>query len=108
METDNATQILGALAQPSRLEVFRLLVRRGTPGACAGEISRELDIAPATLSFHLSALRHAGLVERQVQGRERRYFADFATMHGVVDYLTENCCQGADCRPAAAPGKRVG
>lgn len=108
MKINDATRILGALAQPSRLEVFRLLVRRGTPGACAGEIARELDIAPATLSFHLTALRHAGLVKRQVQGRERRYFADFATMHALVDYLTENCCQGADCRPTAASDIHAG
>lgn len=94
-----AVEALAALAQPTRLEVFRLLVRRGPAGARAGAIATELDLAPATLSFHLSALRHAGLVECEPAGRERIYRAAFERMHGLVDYLTENCCGGADCRP---------
>lgn len=103
-----ATSALGALAQSSRLEVYRLLVRRGEGGACAGEIARELDIAPATLSFHLSALRHAGLVACEARGRERLYRARLDVMHALVDYLTENCCEGRDCRPGAraAPTSR--
>ena len=99
METLTAVEALAALAQPTRLEVFRLLVRRGPSGARAGAIAAELELAPATLSFHLSALRHAGLVECEPAGRERIYRAAFDRMHGLVDYLTENCCGGADCRP---------
>jgi DNA-binding transcriptional ArsR family regulator len=99
MEMSTAVHALAALAQPTRLEVFRLLVRRGPAGARAGAIADALDLAPATLSFHLSALRHAGLVECEPAGRERIYRAAFDRMHGLVDYLTENCCGGADCRP---------
>ncbi|WP_070988118.1 ArsR/SmtB family transcription factor [Halofilum ochraceum] len=101
METDTAVDALAALAQPSRLEIFRLLVQQGPEGMCAGEIASTLGLAPATLSFHLSALRHAGLIERQTSGRERIYRAAFGHMHALVDYLTENCCGGTDCHPAS-------
>lgn len=101
METDAVTTALGALAQASRLGIYRLLVQRGDDGACAGEIARQTAIAPATLSFHLAALRHAGLIECEARGRERVYRADLQAMHALVDYLTENCCEGRDCRPAA-------
>lgn len=101
METDTAVDALAALAQPSRLEIFRLLVQQGPEGMCAGEIASTLGLAPATLSFHLSTLRHAGLIERQTSGRERIYRAAFGHMHALVDYLTENCCGGADCHPAS-------
>lgn len=100
METVTAVEALSALAQPTRIEVFRLLVRRGPAGARAGEIAAELGLAPATLSFHLSALRRVGLVHRRAAGRERIYSAAFERMHAVVDYLTENCCRGVDCRTA--------
>ena len=99
MELNAAVDALAALAQPTRLEVFRLLVARGPAGRRAGDIAAELGLAPATLSFHLAALRHAGLVECERSGRERVYRAAFERMHGLVDYLTENCCAGADCRP---------
>jgi DNA-binding transcriptional ArsR family regulator len=101
METQTATEALAALAQAHRLEIFRLLVARGPDGVRAGDIAAALGLAPATLSFHLSALRHAGLVECERAGRERIYRAAFEHMHALVDYLTENCCGGADCRPAA-------
>ena len=101
METDTAVAALSALAQPTRLEVFRRLVQRGAAGARAGEIAAELDLAPATLSFHLSALRQAGLIGFEAAGRERIYHAAFAPMHDLVDYLTQNCCGGADCRPGS-------
>lgn len=101
MKTEIAVEALHALAQPTRLEVFRLLVRRGHRGACAGELAGTLDVPPATLSFHLTALRRAGLVDRRSAGRERIYQARLADMHALVDYLTENCCEGAECHPAA-------
>ncbi len=101
METDTAVEALHALAQPTRLEVFRLLVQRGQAGAHAGEIGERLGLAPATLSFHLSALRHAGLVTCTQAGRSRIYCTELGHMHALVDYLTENCCGGADCRPAS-------
>ncbi len=100
MEKSFAVDALAALAQPTRLEVFRLLVRSGPGGERAGAIAARLELPPATLSFHLSALRHAGLVECQAAGRERIYRAAFDRMHALVDYLTENCCGGSDCHPA--------
>jgi DNA-binding transcriptional ArsR family regulator len=99
METKTAVDALAGLAQPHRLEIFRLLVQRGPDGMRAGEIATALGLAPATLSFHLSALRHAGLIECEAAGRERIYRAAFGHMHALVDYLTENCCGGADCHP---------
>lgn len=102
MKTEAAVDALSALAQSTRLEVFRLLVRRGPDGARPGEIAAALGLVPATLSFHLSALRHAGLVHCENAGRERIYSAAFAQMHALVDYLTENCCGGEDCRPKDA------
>lgn len=100
METNTAVDALHALAQSTRLDIFRLLVRRGHSGACAGEIAETLDVPAATLSFHLSALHQAGLVDRHTAGRERIYHARLADMHALVDYLTENCCEGAECHPA--------
>lgn len=99
METEPAVDALAALAQPTRLEVFRVLVRTGPAGLRPGEIATQLGLAPATLSFHLAALRRAGLVVAERAGRERIYRAEFEAMHALVDYLTENCCGGDDCRP---------
>jgi DNA-binding transcriptional ArsR family regulator len=98
METNAAVRALGALAQPSRLAVFRLLVRQGPSGVAAGEIAAELDISPATLSFHLKELSQAGLVSARQDGRFIYYAADFAAMNRLLAFLTENCCAG-DCGP---------
>jgi len=92
---------LAALAHPHRLAVFRLLVVAGPEGRLPGAIATELAMPPSSLSFHLAHLRRAGLVQAAVQGRERRYVADFAAMRGLVDFLTENCCAGTDCAPAS-------
>jgi DNA-binding transcriptional ArsR family regulator len=92
---------LAGLAQPQRLAVFRLLVVAGPAGRLPGDIAAELAIPPSSLSFHLAHLRRAGLVRVETRGRERRYVADFGAMRGLVDFLTENCCAGADCAPAA-------
>ncbi len=88
---------LGALAQETRLEVFRLLVRAGSPGMPAGALSEQLGIPNATLSFHLQQLRHAGLVSSQRRATQIIYAADYATMNDLLGYLTENCCQGEPC-----------
>ena len=85
---------LAALAQETRLDVFRLLVRNGLPGLPAGRIADLLDLAPATLSFHLKELRSAGLVICQREGRSRIYRPDFQAMGRLVDFLTDSCCQG--------------
>lgn len=88
---------LAALAQSTRLAIFRLLVSVGPEGMAAGQISKKLKVSPATLSFHFKTLSHAGLVESRQDGRFVYYAANFTVMNGMVDYLTENCCGGADC-----------
>lgn len=88
---------LSALAQPHRLAVFRLLVVAGPRGRLPGDIAIELGLPPSSLSFHLAHLRRSGLVHAEHRGRERCYVADFGAMRAVVDFLTENCCSGADC-----------
>ena len=103
MKTTKAVRSLAALAQESRLLVFRLLVQKGPEGMHPSDISVRLKLSPATLSFHLKALTHAGLIRAQPEGRHIRYSADFKSMNALLDYLTENCCQGRACeaRPAA-------
>lgn len=92
MKDEAIVQALGALAQESRLEVFRLLVRKGPEGVAAGEIAQALDLAPATLSFHLAQLRHAGLIGVRRLGRSLVYAADRERMTGLMAFLFENCC----------------
>jgi len=96
MKTDDVVAALAALAQSTRLAVFRLLVQQGPTGLAAGEIAARLDIAPATLSFHLKELSRAGLVGPRQDGRFIYYAADFAAMNELLGFLTENCC-AADC-----------
>ena len=102
MENTAAIAALGALAQETRLDVFRLLVERGPEGLPAGAIAHTLDIPAATLSFHLKALKEAGMVQRARKGRALVYAADFPRMEALLRFLTDNCCQGA-CRPPARP-----
>jgi ArsR family transcriptional regulator, arsenate/arsenite/antimonite-responsive transcriptional repressor len=97
METKQALQSLSALAQESRLSIFRLLVQAGPAGMAAGAIGEALDLPPATLSFHLAGLTRAGLAQSRQEGRFVIYTADYAAMNGLVGFLTENCCQGAKC-----------
>ena len=100
METSQIIEALSALAQETRLAVYRLLVERGSEGMPAGAIGDKLDLPPATLSFHLAHLSRAGLVHSRQDGRFVIYSADFETMNRLVGYLTENCCGGASCAPA--------
>ncbi len=95
MKPDLAVARLSALAQPSRLAVFRFLVQAGPDGACPADIAARLDLGASTLSFHLKALAHAGLIVAEPAGRSIVYRAAFDAMRGLVDYLTENCCGGA-------------
>lgn len=96
LESD-AVQALAALAQGLRLRVFRALVVAGPDGLTPGMLSEQLAIAPSALSFHLKELVHAGLTHSEPQGRYLVYRADFARMDALLGYLTEHCCQGADC-----------
>ena len=91
---------LAALAQETRLDVFRLLVEAGTSGMPAGQIGAELGVPSATLSFHLKELRNAGIVTCRKEGRLAIYAADYGAMNALLGYLTENCCR----REAAATG----
>ncbi|HMA13193.1 MAG TPA: metalloregulator ArsR/SmtB family transcription factor [Kiloniellaceae bacterium] len=94
MEKKTIIAGLAALAQESRLEIFRLLVESGPAGLPAGEVAARLDLPGATLSFHLKELRQAGLVTCRRAGRSLIYGADFAAMGVLIAYLTENCCGG--------------
>lgn len=99
---------LGALAQDSRLEVFRLLVRIGKQGLAAGEIARRLALPASSLSFHLSQLHEAGLVSQRREGRSLIYSADYAQMNTLMAFLTENCCEGDACEVASVSGDAKG
>jgi DNA-binding transcriptional ArsR family regulator len=100
METTQALQALSALAQESRLSIFRLLVQAGPAGMAAGAIGEALELPPATLSFHLAGLTRAGLARSRQEGRFVIYSADYAAMNALVGFLTENCCGGASCSPS--------
>lgn len=101
MESNTVIRALGALAHETRLAIYRLLVQAGEPGLPVGSLGERLDLAPATLSFHLAGLRHAGLVSERREGRTLHQSANYPAMNDLVGYLTENCCQGADCGIAA-------
>jgi DNA-binding transcriptional ArsR family regulator len=103
METNTALAALSALAQESRLAIFRLLVQRGPEGLTVGKIGEILGLPPATLSFHLKELAHAGLLSAQQEGRFISYSANFATMNELLGFLTENCCGGQPCLSACSP-----
>ena len=107
MEMTEAVAALSALAQGSRLSIFRLLVQAGAEGMAAGSIGERLDLAPATLSFHLAGLTRAGLATSRQDGRFVIYSANFQNMNDLVAYLTENCCGGASCAPVAARPRKV-
>lgn len=94
MESDQAVKALAALAQATRLALYRLLVSCGPEGMAAGQIAEKLNVSPANMSFHFKTLSHAGLIERRQYGRFIYYSANFEVMNGMVSYLTENCCGG--------------
>src|ERR1700749_750525 len=101
MEKTDAVAALAALAQDNRLDVFRLLVQAGHDGMPAGAVADALDLAPNTLTFHFDRLRMAGLVNVRRDGRSMIYAAQFEKMNALIGFLTENCCAGAPCTPAA-------
>src|SRR5688572_22761035 len=94
METKNAVVALAALAQETRLSIFRLLVEAGPEGLPAGDIGQKLDVAGATLSFHLKELSRAGLVTSRQEGRFIYYATNFEHMAALMSFLTQNCCKG--------------
>lgn len=99
MKSLHAVETLGALAQESRLEVFRLLVRKGPAGMAAGELSERFGLPPATMSFHLKELTRAGLIISRRESRSIIYSANYEHMQELIDFLLENCCidNGGKC-----------
>ena len=94
METKNALTALAALAQETRLAVFRLLIETGPEGLPVGKIGERVGVTGATLSFHLKELTHADLITMRHEGRYVYCVANFATMNNLLAYLTDNCCGG--------------
>lgn len=105
MKTPQAVRALAALAQETRLAIYRLLVQRGPSGLAAGTIAQRLNLAGPTLSFHLKELANAGMIGARQEGRFVYYSAKYDQMNGLIGYLTENCCQGS-CQPSADPKPR--
>lgn len=105
MKTEAAVERLAALAQETRLELYRRLVRRGAEGMAAGEIAEELAIPKPTLSFHLAALERAGLVVARRQGRSIVYAPEFGAVAALVGFLYENCCGDGACAPVVQLGR---
>lgn len=101
MDKSDALQAFAALAQPTRLDVFRLLVTAGDTGLLSGEIGAKLDVRQNTMSANLTLLLNAGLVRNQREGRSVRYFANFDGIAGLLAFLMEDCCGGdhARCQP---------
>lgn len=108
MDTDQAVVALSALAQGSRLSVFRKLVELAPDGTYPGDLAQRLDIPANTLSFHLKSLLHAGLINAEQNGRFIRYRARLDVMVTLVDFLTENCCNSdrSRCIPARTPVRK--
>ena len=94
MDTRDAIEAMSALAQEHRMEVFRLLVKEGPSGLPAGVIAARLRISPSSLSFHIAQLARAGLVSSRRDSRNINYAADFRGMRDLLDFLTEDCCNG--------------
>lgn len=101
MKPQQVVTALAALAQPTRLAIHRLLVKAGPQGMSAGQIAARLKTSPAAMSFHLKTLSHAGLLDSRQEGRFVYYAVNFRVMNAITDYLTENCCGGADCSSSA-------
>lgn len=107
MESKTAVSALAALAQESRLAIFRTLVQAGPDGLAAGKIGEATSVAPSSLTFHMKELVHAGLVKSRQEGRFVIYSAEYSAMDALVAFLTENCCGGVvclECEPASHCG----
>jgi ArsR family transcriptional regulator len=107
MKSIDAVESLAALAQESRLAIFRMLVKRGPEGYTPTQLGEKLNVASPTLSFHLKELQRAGLVDVRRDGRFLYYRPNFPHMNRLIGFLTESCCALADkgCSPECAPGE---
>lgn len=99
MELSQAVKVLSALAQESRLAIYKILVQAGPAGTAAGQIAEQLGISSSALSFHMKELTYAGLAMARHEGRYVIYSAQIANMNELLVYLTENCCGGNPCSP---------
>src|SRR4051812_631056 len=108
MEKSDALAALAAMSQETRLDIFRFLIEIGPDGLPAGQIGERFALPWATLSFHLSQMKQAGLVTCRRDGRSLIYAADFERMNALIGFLTDNCCGGEPelCRPRATPSTR--
>lgn len=106
MKTADALKALAAMAQDTRLAIYRLLVQTGEDGLSVGTIADKLDLAAATLSFHLKELGNAALIDARQEGRFIYYSANYGRMNDLLAYLTENCCRGEGCDATCAPSSR--
>ena len=102
MTSTLAVKSLAALAQESRLSIFRSLVQAGPQGLPAGQLAESLGISPSSLTFHMKELTHSGLAESRQEGRYVIYSAQINSMNALLTYLTDNCCGGNPCSPVAA------
>ncbi|BBL58895.1 ArsR/SmtB family transcription factor [Methylomonas koyamae] len=103
MENKTAVTALAALAQETRLSIFRILIQVGSDGLTAGKISETLGIPPSSLSFHLKELVYAGLIKSRNESRFVIYSANFDAMNELLAFLSENCCGGNDCLSISHP-----
>lgn len=101
LDESSVVKALAALAQAQRLRVFRALVVAGPAGLTPGVMAEQLAVAPSALSFHLKELLHSGLVSSEPRGRNLIYRASIGHMNALLAYLTEHCCEGQACSPAA-------
>jgi ArsR family transcriptional regulator, arsenate/arsenite/antimonite-responsive transcriptional repressor len=108
MDETLAIKSLGALAQGTRLRIFRTLVAQGPQGLTPGQLSESLDVASTALSFHLKELSHAGLILQERDGRHLIYRADFSAMNALLQFLTAHCCQGEPCEVTAGLSTTAG
>lgn len=101
MDNLTATTAFAALSQPTRLEVFRLLIKAGSNGLLSGEIGEALDVRQNTMSTNLNILLRTGLIRNEREGRAIRYYADMDGIGRLLDFLLQDCCGGSpdDCLP---------
>jgi ArsR family transcriptional regulator len=104
METSSAIDVLSALAQPTRLEAFRIIMKHEPQGLPAGDVARLLDVPQNTMSTHLAILARAGLISSQRQSRSIVYRAEIDTVREIASFLVNDCCGGRPelCEPLVA------
>jgi ArsR family transcriptional regulator, arsenate/arsenite/antimonite-responsive transcriptional repressor len=105
MKIDDAAARLEALGNPTRLRIYRTLVRAGGAGSSVGKLQNRLDLAASTLSHHLKAMIAVGLIVQERQGTTLICRANYETMRGIVDFLVDECCLESSCETPASPAK---